>query len=62
MLLSKNVITPGRYVKLSRRPRVLRKTVISRKYVFYFEKTQTIHGKPMPFAAAWNAFVSNKYN
>ena len=57
MLLSKNVITPGKYVKPSRRSCVLRKSVISRKCAFYFEKLKlfVIHGKPMPFPAAWHA-------
>ena len=38
MLLSKNVIKSGKYLKFSRRPCVLRKTVISSKCAFYFEK------------------------
>ena len=43
MLLSKNVIAPGKYLKHLQKPCVLRKTVITRKYTFYFEKkTQTV--------------------
>ena len=68
MLLSKNVITPGKFVKLSRRPCVLRKTVIRKTVVvnvpFILKKLKlfVIHVKPMPFTAAWHACVSNKYN
>lgn len=55
MLLSKNVIAPGKYLKHLQKPCVLRKTVITRKYTFYFEKKLklfVIHSKPMYIAAA----------
>ena len=58
MLLSKNVITPGKYKTFTKTLRLEKKLSSVVKVPFTLNKQFVIHGKPMSFAAVWNACVS----
>ena len=58
MLLSKNVITPGKYKTFTKTFRLEKKLSSVVKVPFTSNKQFVIHGKPMSFAAVWNACVS----
>ena len=58
MLLSKNVITPGKYKTFTKILRLEKKLSSVVKVPFTSNKQFVIRGKPMSFAAVWNACVS----